>query len=1203
MEKYQITKTIRFKLEAVEGNVGKFTDEISKLGNREEAEASLHNLTSIGKELSSLLKHYIDYEDEKKNQKLKKSVTVHFRWLREFTKDSFFEWKNTEHFKKADVYTDKPVQTKSASGTMASQLKGFLPAHKRGEKKENKQESKNFNNKEKRFKLSDVKYLGEVFAEFFKIWDTSINDLSKEITKSKESLTRKAEIGKIVRLIGTRSYLPFFEKFIIESNDKDEMHLETQLKDRLETFKENLKKAELWTLPAQSSGIELAKASFNYYTINKKSNEDELKVEEIKIKARLEEYDAKVIQDIAQRENNLLRDLKIFEKYEQKNGQEKYHKFLFQSIEEENKKPYLKQTEEGETVNLRELYKIMKLYRAEQVALFNEAISKGVNYEDLVTKIPMFAPFKNTDENKNAFKKYNELTVQIQKIADQINIHKNNKEKVKELKNNKDKIAKTRGKLLFHTGLKTGQKDANGKEEILKFDRYKRFCEIYKDIAMKRGRLIARLKGIEKEKIDSQRLKYWSFLIEKENQHELVLIPKDKAQEAYRKISSFDEGNTDSTIVYYFESLPYRALRKLCFKLSGNTFQEGILKDPIIQKNWKEYIDKYFEKNSKKESEQRIGEYIFKNEKEERDEEKLVEFYKDVLRTEYVRKNREDGKIVLPPSFNKEVLERDFSKKALEQELSKKDISPEQEFKTALEKCCYLRKRVFPKSELNKILSDCDAQVFIITSYNLKGKGKKPKAHTKLWYQFWDDKNEKERFPLRLNPEIKILWREPKATRIDKYGKNSKLFDPNKKNRYLHPQYTLTTSFLENALHPEINYAFQDLNQKKDIIKEFNDKIKKEFQDKKQESVFYGIDTGESELATLCLIDANKNLLPFNVIEFKTEKLFYEKIGYLKDGTEKSYKAIQNLSYFLNEELYNRTFKDNKFQETFQELFTEKNTPAIDLTCAKLISGHIVLNGDISAKLNLSLSSARRKIVEALMTDASANWESTGFKISIGNETVFYGNEMYEPIKCWEVIEKELFEYYEKQKKNNDRTLEDINQYRKVIAANAVGILSYLYKKYTGIISIEFLKLSQKGSHTISIENSLEWGIIRKFQTEGLVPPVSEFIDLKEGEDKKEKPINKFGIIYFPSSQVKITIKNEKIPQTAKHSWRCPNCEADPYKDKTKDEKENDKKSDIFQCTICGYHNLNKPLGLQGLDSNDKVAAYNIAKRGLEILN
>ncbi|MBK6607653.1 MAG: hypothetical protein IPG24_19760 [Leptospiraceae bacterium] len=1104
MEKYQITKSISFRLNKVKAPI--LEEQVEKIGDVKEAEASLLRLFSVGQDLAGLLKQYI-YKD---NQKLKSSVTVHFRWLRDYTKDKFYNWKT---------------------------------------------ESRRDFSREKRFKLSEVDYLKEVFEHFISDWDAIIQNLGSEISRKQEALSRKAEIGKIIKRIGTRNVFLFFENLIIESKDKNEIHLEAQLNEKIKVFKENLIKAEQWALPAQSAGIELAKASFNYYTINKKPKDFEL--EKRNLEKQLHNYDERFMKDIAQRENKLFGELRIIEKDDATNT----YRFLYELIQNGEGKQVLEKTDKGLTVDLDSLYKNLKVFRAEQKKSFQEAVSKGSSYDDTAKINILFSSVdqKNNEKNLKAFNKYKEFTDTIQKLADQKNKVERDSLNSRKLQEEISRIRQYRGKLLFQGPSKRGEPEE-------RFDKYLKFCKVYKDIALKRGRLVARLKGIEKEKIDSQRLKYWTFIIEKDKQHQLVLIPKSQSQKVYQKISSYESLGAGSSDIYYFESLTYRALKKLCFGVNGNTFIPEISEELRKAGKWN-YEERDF------------GEHIFKirsGVEEIRDEKRLIAFYKDVLGTDYIRKNREGGKIVLPSSFDEEVLIPEFS--------------TEQEFHAALEKCCYLRKKKIPKDDIEKIFSECSAQIFTITSYDLEKQDKTNlKAHTKLWFDFWTGENEAQRFPLRLNPEIRILWREPKATRIEKYGKDSKLFDPKKRNRYLHPQFTLTTSFIENALHPEINYRFLDAKQKKDNVKKFNLDINAKLKPLPK-AWYYGIDTGIVELASLCLIQKNGIPQTFEVLNLKEDKMNYDKTGYLKDGTKKKYKAIQNLSYFLNEDLYKRTFQDESFLDTFAEIFEKKEVSALDLSVSKIISGHIVMNGDITARLNVALANARRKIVDALIKNPSVQLSEQDYNIKVGDEIIFKGRIEFNAIKSWEDIQAIIHSSFEKDKENLARVQEDINKYRQVIAANVTGVIHFLYKKFPGLITIEYLDQSEVESHRKDfegiIDNPVERALYRKFQTEGLTPPVSELWSIK---NKNEQ----IGIIYFA---------DPKDGKKGAHGIRCPKCGEKAYPRSEDDGYKKDKNNKIFQCKQCGFHNLNNSMGLLGLDSNDKVAAYNIAKRGLEIL-
>jgi predicted RNA-binding Zn-ribbon protein involved in translation (DUF1610 family) len=101
----------------------------------------------------------------------------------------------------------------------------------------------------------------------------------------------------------------------------------------------------------------------------------------------------------------------------------------------------------------------------------------------------------------------------------------------------------------------------------------------------------------------------------------------------------------------------------------------------------------------------------------------------------------------------------------------------------------------------------------------------------------------------------------------------------------------------------------------------------------------------------------------------------------------------------------------------------------------------------------------------------------------------------------------------------------------------------------------------------------LEWALYNKFQNKGLVPPITELIKLRASESIKQ-----FGIIKFVSED--------------NTSWLCPVCE-----NNAREDCEKEKHLKIFKCSKCGFHNINNPLGFDSLDSNDKVAAFNIAKR------
>ena len=168
MEKYKITKTIRFKL--VPDKIQEIYEHVENLQNStiDEKKNNLLKLIQRGQEFPKLLNEYIRYAD---NHKFKSSITVHFRWLRLFTKDLFYNWKKDDT--------------------------------------------------EKKIKISDVEYLPRVFDDFVDDWKTTIERLNADCNRPEESKTRDSEIAISIQKLGTKQMFPFIKEFADNSNDKN----------------------------------------------------------------------------------------------------------------------------------------------------------------------------------------------------------------------------------------------------------------------------------------------------------------------------------------------------------------------------------------------------------------------------------------------------------------------------------------------------------------------------------------------------------------------------------------------------------------------------------------------------------------------------------------------------------------------------------------------------------------------------------------------------------------------------------------------------------------------------------------------------------------------------------------------------------------------------------------------------------------------
>jgi predicted RNA-binding Zn-ribbon protein involved in translation (DUF1610 family) len=1005
---------------------------------------------------------------------------------------------------------------------------------------------KSDNQNKKIFSLHEVNYLRDRFGRWFQEWKTNLGLLNNYIVKTteeKHNLNRRAEIGKIIQSLSKRNSFSFIKEFISFAKFKNASN--EKIKNLIERIDILLKLCEKGFLPTQSIGYPVACASLNYYTIFKNPKDFD---EEIK-RIQSNEIPKNILILIQQLEANSLDWNKI------------------SGIQGEVRKL---------SNNYKALLQVstsMKLFKARAKTKFLEIIQKNqdLSFVKLQNHL-LFSKFRidnKSDKNKSqnqVFSDFIKLNRVLQVADNKINKLKQgdkkaNEELEKAIKE-KEIITKARGK--YFTSLNNNK---------TYFKNYVDFCEAYRIVAQNFGRLNARLKGIEKEKIESQRLQYWSVIIEQNGKQYIAFIPKnnDYAKNAYEYYSSYNKSGNCK--LFYFESMTHRALEKLYFtgiKEGTNKFYYGV-KEDLRKQEYPQYYDEkghFFD-----------GEYFFNNNNGQKDEKKIIQFYKDILNTQY-------AKTVL----------KGVQWENLKDEVLNKQFDSFSDFKQTLERYSYTKIVKSDNNLLDELSKVYNAEIFEITSLDLnKNEKENLKEHTNVWLNFWNEDNETGNYPIRINPQMTISWRNSKLSREVKYGENSELFDENKKNRYLHPQYTLTTTITENAANQNMNFAFKDANSKKEQIDKFNSQLFETFNPKYS----YGIDMGEIELATLSLIKKVKDkVLPqlFEVYELKN--LDYYKKGYIYNDKkeliirEKPYRAVENLSYFLNKKLYDKTFRDDKFQEIFDTLFEKKTVSSIDLTIAKVVSDKIITNGDIITFLNLKILNAKRKIYQELIKNPKAVLEEINYKLYYSDQKekikIYISQEKFEIIRPYEQIKKDLLDYHSNAKKNIVHLEENINKMRKSLVGNMIGVISYLYRIYQGIITMENLNQNTVESHRKLFEGDLtrplEFALYNKFIKANLVPPIlGEIVQLRE---QKSTKISQVGIINFVSEQ--------------DTSLTCPNCGKKVYKSSNDEKYTEDKKNRVFHCKKCGFHNKDNPMGLESLDSNDKVAAFNIAKRGFE---
>ena len=569
-------------------------------------------------------------------------------------------------------------------------------------------------------------------------------------------------------------------------------------------------------------------------------------------------------------------------------------------------------------------------------------------------------------------------------------------------------LAQQRGKFLF------------GKQGY--FKEYGNFCKTYRQIAQKKGQLKAQIKGIEREKQETLQTDFWGMIFCEKGEKQLWLIPKEKRRDAkcflekgtdkltedqisknintenlqiaknemdkkllrqkmktasaysgdissdtnretshFQNFSSNDSNigtnSTDPSYVCIFKSLTMRALHKLCFADQSSFVEELPQTLKKLQRDAQQIkTDGDPQKIQQKAQNQ-------------------LKYLKSVLKSDYA---------------NQRLDLKDFD---LEPALNAPDLKV---FETELERACYYVKPIkLNEREKLKFIRKFDVTVLKLDSYDLKGRHQNThqtpespaRLHTLWWKDFWS--SDPSTFgKIRLNPEIKIRFRQ-----ADKYFKNyfEKRFSNQFKHRRLQDQWTacFTIALHSEGRHEELAFTKPEklLEKINDFNHDFNQKMNFETSWK------YGIDRGNKELATLCLVrfnpdEKNHTLTEDNSIQqgnlpsidgtdrgtktFPLPKFFSNaKYLVLKDysyfkkyeskselGKIKKYYAIHNPSYFMEEKYLND-----------KNLFEQKNLACLDLTTAKVIKGHIVENGDVMTYLKLKKAVAKRKLFKLYRED------------------------------------------------------------------------------------------------------------------------------------------------------------------------------------------------------------------------------------------
>lgn len=222
----------------------------------------------------------------------------------------------------------------------------------------------------------------------------------------------------------------------------------------------------------------VTKASFNYYTINKKPIDFKEKIDAQLNKLKLQKdinsniFNKSGIDNTIK--NAIQQDINKFSE----------NKVLLMGDIPPNI-PY-----DSPYISLRQ---ILKNIKATQKAKFNELMTKKETTLKTIEQDPTLYLFHKIDENK--FQRYQELTQKLEEIATQLSKKPKNSPK---LRIDKQNIAKERGSML------KDRKDLKKRGSKSKKDEFKEywndFMELYRSVAQEHGRILAKPKALKKNK-------------------------------------------------------------------------------------------------------------------------------------------------------------------------------------------------------------------------------------------------------------------------------------------------------------------------------------------------------------------------------------------------------------------------------------------------------------------------------------------------------------------------------------------------------------------------------------------------------------------------------------------------------------------------------------------------------------------------------
>ncbi len=922
----------------------------------------------------------------------------------------------------------------------------------------------------------------------------------------------KTFLADNLKFVFTRKGLEFFISLLsggIEFKNLENSNKLEELRDSFQMIKTELKSFE-YLLSNSESGLNIFNGSLNYYSVNKKDNQDNNEKEKLENLER-EKYDFKTWIEKIQKDNKPNKRKELLE-------------ILNLKIDRNNLKNKEVSDKKVEEISLKELRNFLKKVKSEEKSRFYRDI-QNPNLIDTFTneKIKEEYPFFEF-KNKKSFDEFKKYTKNIINLNQKKQKYKKGSKEWNELRQKIKVNREKRGKVLQMGGAKY----------------YKELNELYKKVAAKLGKLDNQIELLKQSVEKIAKMNHWLLFGKVDNLFKIFAISREfgieNLSQARKFLESKKENKNGEIEVLWFNSFTLKALEKLLRKdsfrfdvnVDWNKYLES--KDSKKQENVNDIWDKYLQSKDQKKQGQ----------KEEINERELVEFYQKVLQTSYVKNNLD--------------LKFDGIEKVLNQKYSKIE-----DFRKDLERISYRIDKIYlSKSEYNEFLKKFQVKEFEIENHHRSIK------HKKYWNYFWSKENFKNNFSIRLNPEISFYFK----NKEDDFELGDKL-----KHRFARNRIIIKINYNLNIPSEKIKFNFTEKQKIWKEIEKFNEEFQEKNKDLDLYYFGIDRGTDELSSLGIYK-DFSKNNLDgydYETIKIKVYSLkdeYYNeenlknlsKKNWINDNLEKfEKKEVDYLDLSIAKLIDGKIIENADLKTYFetQKLHTKKKIFEL---------GSSLINNSFDRD---SIDSSDFEVFVKQKTDNPkyANQKVGFYKKSFEIFEKWRWKEYREELNEWIKLVKE------NRVSGSEFELERIKNYKKALASNQIGILNFLRKKYENVLFVledlnsELVDIQSNKQAGFAVHRFFEWGLLNKMRKVGLVPEkIDQQIIFRELDKLNLK--GKGGKQGKKESGENFQIGNIVFVPEAGTSSVCPNCsnKEDFKKDKFKINEEGKRELTCIMC-------------------------------------